>query len=206
MALSELDVDIDGLGGNRVSEAEVHGLGDIGLTVSLSDLGLGMPDGMVIERTVLDNALVEEAKRRGIDVMFGYRFVSMSENSDHVAVRLQHVSNGSASALNGRLLVGADGVNSQVRKHAGISPGNGKDTAIAIRAYADFPEESNDKITISWIEDILPGYGWCFPLPDGKANIGCGMSVSDYRKHKPDLKTLLSGYVRFPLTEKLSAL
>ena len=195
--LEDLGINVDKLGGNRVNEAEVHGLGGISLSASLAETNAIVPAGMVIQRQILDNALLKESSRRGIEVMSGSRLVSLSQNGSLVQAEVINSASGEQKSLTAKLLVGADGSNSQVRKHSGIATGSGRDTAIAIRAYADLPKEHSSKIIISWIETLLPGYGWCFPLPDGKANVGCGMAVSDYKRTKPDLKAVLSDYMGF---------
>lgn len=94
-----------------------------------------------------------------------------------------------------RLLVGADGANSRIRRQTGAKPEPPHRTGIAIRAYAQIGPEMQDRLVLSFEDWLRPGYGWVFPLGGGAANIGVGMTVSDHRRRRADLGLLLSGYV-----------
>ena len=48
---------------------------------------------------------------------------------------------------------------------------------------------------VSFEDQLIPGYGWCFPFADGTANVGVGMEVRDYRRRRPDLAALLDDYL-----------
>ena len=43
-------------------------------------------------------------------------------------------------------------------------------------------------IELHFLEDMLPGYFWIFPLPNGQANIGAGMLSSSVSKKRVNLK------------------
>lgn len=46
-------------------------------------------------------------------------------------------------------------------------------------------------IELIFLKDLLPGYLWIFPLPDGRANVGLGLRSDVVRKRRTDLKKLL---------------
>ena len=82
----------------------------------LGSLSLGVPldDGTVavtMKRSRLTLALLEECDRRGIEVRYGCRVTGASSGPDGVTVAIDD-----GSTLRADLLVGADGVRSQVRR------------------------------------------------------------------------------------------
>ena len=43
-------------------------------------------------------------------------------------------------------------------------------------------------IELYFLEELLPGYFWIFPLPGGHANVGAGMLTRYMRRKRTDLK------------------
>ena len=71
-------------------------------------------------------------------------------------------------------MVAADGMWSPVRKHLGLATPGYRGEWHAFRQY--FGRRPRGGPTLSWFEpDLLPGYAWSFPLPDGRANVGFGI-------------------------------
>ena len=84
-----------------------------------------------------------------------------------------------------RLLLIADGANSQFsRKHAGLEK-DPRHQASAVRAYFKnvSPLHPDNFIELHFIKEVNPGYFWIFPLPNGHANVGLGLR-SDYLKKR----------------------
>ncbi|MBO0608979.1 NAD(P)/FAD-dependent oxidoreductase [Myceligenerans salitolerans] len=78
------------------------------------------------------------------------------------------------------LVVGADGAYSAVRRALGIGRPAKKHTILAMRAYATVKHPDlplSDTLRFDFIDELLPAYGWLFPLPDDRANIGIGIPV-----------------------------
>ena len=45
-------------------------------------------------------------------------------------------------------------------------------------------EGSEGQIEIHFIDEVLPGYFWLFPVKEGVVNVGIGMLISEQRKQK----------------------
>ena len=182
---------------NPISRAEVHGLDGLSFEAELGSATASLSHGLVSKRLDFDNFLCQAAQDKGADLLSATRFQGYTATSDKITTQLHDLTADTEVLISSRLLVGADGANSRVRRIAGINPPSDKDTAIAIRAYASIPPANDNKLIISYGEQLRPGYGWCFPLPGGQANVGCGLTVHDYQRTKPDLKALLDEYLDF---------
>ena len=70
---------------------------------------------------------------------------------------------------------------------------------VAVRTYFRSPR-STDTYLESYLElwagdDLLPGYGWIFPLPDGTVNVGLGLLNTSSYFQNVDYKKLLWDWV-----------
>lgn len=180
-----------------VTRAEVHGLGKTGFVSDLADTEFAVKQGLIVRRTDFDFHLHKAAEAKGANILSECRFLKYSEHGDGVEILLRDLNSGANMKISAKILVGADGASSRVRKHANLPTPSDKTTGIALRSYASISDEWQDRIVISYMDSLKPGYGWMFPLGDGTANIGCGLMVSDYKKRKPDLKAALGEYMRF---------
>ncbi|BBH64748.1 geranylgeranyl reductase [Actinoplanes sp. OR16] len=71
-----------------------------------------------------------------------------------------------------RVVIGADGASSVVRRHLGHGANPPGHLAIAIRGYA--PTANRGEQVIVTTRQRWPAYAWEFPLGDGTANVGYG--------------------------------
>lgn len=72
-----------------------------------------------------------------------------------------------------------------------------KPNAIAGRAYFQVPPalaERFDHLCIVFERSLLPGYGWIFPGPDNRFNVGCGYFRADTGQHR-SLRDLWARFV-----------
>ena len=92
----------------------------------------------VIPRVDLDNRILDLAKECGVDVYEGYSFVDFTSNFDKsLTVHIKN-ENENLEFLT-KILVGADGANSRIRKKLNYKHNSDWHKAIAIRAYIDSP-------------------------------------------------------------------
>ena len=140
-------------------------------------------------RREFDTALVDLAVKAGADVRQGCAITGIRAFADRVEADVAEL--GTVSA---KFVIAADGMWSPTRKLLGI-PGDGYlGEWHAFRQYARNVTGAAESRLYVWFEpDLLPGYAWSFPLPDGRVNVGYGVvregDRPDGRKGK-DLKDL----------------
>lgn len=181
--LAELGVDLDDLtaGYPPITRLRLTGPGG-----GVADRDL--PEVVrVIPREVFDARLVEAVRRRGITVARRH-IRGMTRFGDAWELHSGSPATGlgdGAGPLRARVVIGADGAHSIVRRRLlGDRPIR---TALAIRGYpaARPGQELTQLITMTG--EHWPAYAWSFPLGDGRANIGYGELLTGAAVTKADL-------------------
>ena len=128
----------------------------------------------IAPRLELDFALVQLARSKGIRVLEGCEFISVSDqSSDHIAV---DIKSSSCETIQAKFLIASDGMWSPVRKSLGMSTPGYLGEWHAFRQYANnVTGSAKDRLHVWFEKDLLPGYAWSFPLQDGRVNIGFGI-------------------------------
>ena len=157
----------------------------------------------VVPRIHLDRALVDRARDAGVEMREGAPVVAidngseikngMSEGSNEVqGLRVQL---GDGTSVRARYVVAADGHWSTVRRlrHPGEPTDLG--TWHAFRQY--FRGVNDRRQWVIFERDLLPGYAWVFPLPDGRANVGFGV-LRDSRVNGKALARLSADFASRP--------
>lgn len=140
---------------------------------TVGDLALRSPSGVLVRRRmrhevhvaprrVFDARLVDDVRRRGIEVrQHSVRAVEVA--ADGVCLD---------GALRARVVIGADGAESVVRRALGVPAP--RRVALAIRGYAaELPELAGCQF-ITMTDQHWPAYAWSFPIGGGRANVGYG--------------------------------
>jgi geranylgeranyl reductase family protein len=125
----------------------------------------------VVPRSDLDAALVDLARASGVTVAEGCAFTGAEAHHDRVVTCLDRIG-----AVASRYVVAADGMWSPVRKAFGVADRGDLGEWHAFRQYFRGVTGRGAHELAVWFEaDLLPGYAWSFPLPDGRANVGFGI-------------------------------
>lgn len=131
----------------------------------------------VSPRRELDVALVDSARDVGVDVRTGVNVTGARDEAACVALAT------SSGPLRARHVIAADGMWSATRKALGASIDGYRGEWHAFRQYvANVTGPAAEQLIVWFDEDLLPGYGWSFPLGDGRANVGFGVLRSDDRR------------------------
>ena len=125
----------------------------------------------IATRRDLDLALVELARSAGAEVLDGHALVGAAEDGLGVTAEVAGVGQVRADWA-----IGADGMWSPLRKQLGAPTPQYRGEWHAFRQYVGGvgPLAAAD-LYVSFEADLVPGYFWSFPLPDGRANIGFGI-------------------------------
>ena len=137
--------------------------------------------GYVITRKDLDAMVAERAAKAGADVWEGAEAVEPVTESGLVrGAVVKSKDDGSTSHVRARYTVVADGANSRFGRSLGTTRNRSYPLGMAIRGYWTSPRHDEPWID-SWLDirdkagNVLPGYGWIFPVGDGRINVGVGL-------------------------------
>ena len=145
-----------------------------------------LPDPVrVIPRAVFDARLVDAVHAHGVEVRQA-RVRGLGSTADGWLLDIRSQTTGSGrQLLRARVVIGADGAHSVVRRHLlGDRPVR---TALAIRGYLSARPGQDLTQLITMSGEHWPAYAWSFPLGDGRANIGYGELLSGTAVTKADL-------------------
>lgn len=78
------------------------------------------PTGLALPRRVLDATLLDAARREGVEVVERQRVSELVRHRDGVVGVIAQSDDGSTSAWNARVVIGADGLGSTVARRAGL--------------------------------------------------------------------------------------
>src|SRR5437660_8348048 len=137
--------------------------------------------GYVITRKDLDQLVAERATKAGVTVWEGAEAIAPIVKGGLVrGARFRQRDGASTSEVRARYLVVADGANSRFGRALGTTRNRAFPLGMAIRGYYESPRHAEP-----WIEshldirdkagNVLPGYGWIFPVGDGRVNVGVGL-------------------------------
>jgi len=161
-------------------------------------VSLPMPAGGehagVITRLLLDTALVDVARARGVDVQEGRAVETLTP-----VARGVRISTTTGAEYVARYVVAADGHFSSVRRAWQRSAGPALGEWHAARQY--FSGVSDRRLWVAFEQDLLPGYFWVFPLPGDRANVGFGV-LREHRKGH-ELKALWADLLQRPVVRDI---
>jgi menaquinone-9 beta-reductase len=148
---------------------------------------------VVARRYELDAALLDVARAAGVKVHDGHAATASTLGDDRITVDVEGI--GPVAA---RYAIGADGMWSPLRKALGVSDEPGYlGEWHAFRQYFRSTGAGARELWVWFEPDLLPGYAWSFPLPDGRANVGFGVLRVPGRPTK-ELKALWPELLRRP--------
>ena len=148
--------------------------------------------GYSITRFALDGLVAEHARAAGATLINGAEAVALIQPSEPrdgglrgcAGVVVKDKETGDVHDIVSRVVVVADGQNSRMGRELGVTRRKEWPMGLALRGYYTSERHAED-----WIEshldirspegDVVPGYGWIFPLGDGRVNVGVGLLSTD---------------------------
>ena len=176
--------------------------------------------GYVITRHDLDAIVNERAVKAGATVWQGTEAIEPildgeapgSDGPDSarlpscVGAVVKEKGSGATRQVRARYVVVADGANSRFGRALGTVRDRDQPLGMALRGYYSSP--GHDRTFIESHLDIrdgdggvVPGYGWIFPLGDGRVNVGVGLLSTDKRWKGVNTSTLMDHFVAYAPSE-----
>jgi len=196
-----------------------------GMTMELpwSDHPSFPPYGYVITRHDLDQLVTERAAKAGATVWEGAEAVApiMAGREDGPGgadgslppcggAVVRDADHGRTLEIRARYVVVCDGANSRFGRALGTSRDRSYPMGMALRGYYRSPRHDDGFIESHLdIRDgsgkVVPGYGWIFPLGDGRVNVGVGLLSVEGRWKGVNTSHLMDAFVeRAPRSWELS--
>ena len=129
----------------------------------------------VVPRAEYDLALIDLARELKVDVRLGHKFSSINFDGERTFLDIEGMGEVETS-----FVVAADGAWSPVRRSLNLGEDQSRGEWLAFRQYISGVEPDCNDLHVWFEKDLLPGYAWSFPLPDGKANVGFGVLKSKH--------------------------
>ncbi|MBD3689336.1 geranylgeranyl reductase family protein [Nanchangia anserum] len=163
--------------------------------------------GMARARMDLDHRLLTQAKRAGARVFEGMTVTEPLRGRDGAVVGVRVVPTGERDRdpidVKARYVVDAGGASARLATAVGLAKNPARPMAVAARAYFTSPRGDEE-----WMEshlelwdgprgesNLLPGYGWIFPLGEGTVNVGLGSVSSSARATKLPYRQIFTRWV-----------
>ncbi|MDQ1321034.1 MAG: menaquinone-9 beta-reductase [Actinomycetota bacterium] len=202
----------DGLTPRAIAELRLLGLGDwldgkirhhglrlagFGASVEVPWPGPSFPPvSSAVPRTELDDRIRKAAEEAGAAMLLGRKCVDVVQDS---AGRVTEVILADGHRVGCRTLIVADGARSPLGRVLGRTWHQDTVYGVAARGYlasprADEPWISSDLELRDTGGQVLPGYGWIFPLGNGEVNIGVGALATAKRPADIALRPLIKHY------------
>ncbi|MAF36061.1 hypothetical protein CL622_03000 [archaeon] len=178
--------------------AEIHGVtfsspnGSIAQIPFKTAKGQSRGTGYVCRRMDYDNLVFQKGKQGAHTLMQNFQVTDLlweeqNGNTYCVGVTGKDLKTKEEKEFRAKVVVGADGATSVVSRKVGNPNFDPKHHCAALRQYWKGISGMNNNIEIHFIDSLLPGYFWIFPLEKGYANVGVGMVTEEIKKHRVNL-------------------
>jgi menaquinone-9 beta-reductase len=187
-AIERMGVDTSDPDFVRIEGLRVHSK-DVTIDLPWPELRTWPNYGLVMPRLGFDHLLVERARAAGARILEGTEATApiMVDGWVRGAIVTPTDDGAEPTEIRSRFVVASDGAASRFAAHAGVRRDETRPLGIAARRYYRAPNLGGPWFE-SWLDlwegdMLLPGYGWLFPLADGRVNLGAGL-LSTFRHFK----------------------
>ena len=196
--LEQMDVKTEGPEWARADGLRIYGSGLV-LDLPWPELST-IPDyALVRTRLDFDSLLLDRAREAGATVWEETSVEAPVTDASGVVTGVEVARNGDRGRVEASVVIASDGASSRFAMALGGHRLTHRPMGVAMRAYYRSPRSSEtylESFLELWSGDqLLPGYGWIFPLPDGTVNVGLGLlSTSPYFQNT-DYKRMLEEWL-----------
>jgi menaquinone-9 beta-reductase len=195
--LVAMGVDTVGDGWARAEGLRIVGAGVV-LDLPWPHLSTFPGYGLVRTRLDFDSLLLDRAREAGA-VVWEETEVTAAIVEGGAVTGVTIGRNGDRAEVRVPVVIASDGASSRLGLSLGGRRIERRPMGVAVRAYYRSPK-SKETFLESYLElwrgdELLPGYGWIFPLPDGTVNVGLGLLNTSPYFQSVDYKRLLSDWV-----------
>ena len=197
--IEDIGMKTEGPEWSRVDGLRIRGSGLV-LDLPWPELHTMPHYGLVRTRLDFDRALVEHAKEAGVTVWEETTVEKAVTDPTGVVNGVTVARNGDRATVSAPVVIAADGAASRFAMSLGGRRIERRPMGVAARTYYRSPRAAELTYFESFLElwrgdDLLPGYGWIFPLPDGTVNVGLGMLSTSKHFQLYDYRKLLEEWV-----------
>ncbi len=147
--------------------------------------------GFISKRKDFDQSLFKMLDRNYANIMENTELTEIERSGDGLILRCEKGPGKESFSFDKvKLVIGAEGDRSIVGKKLGNTKKENDHYCAGIRAYYQGVAGLHEQnfIELHFLKELLPGYFWIFPLPNGMANVGAGMLSSTVSKKQVNLK------------------
>ncbi len=200
--LIRMGVDVDAPGWTR-SRGMRWIAGERQALIEWPKLGRYPDFGLSRSRHDFDDILARHAAGAGARLLTGVKVTGpiADRGGRIVGVRASRGPQGEPVRFGARVVIAADGASARMALAMGRERDPARMVATAARRYYRSPERSREEYLELWADlrcpggdRYLPGYGWIFPMGDGRVNVGLG--ALPHRRHGgTDLRATLDTWL-----------
>jgi len=152
---------------------------------------LAQPPGFISKRSDFDHFLFRKIDRNYATVLENCAVKDLVKKDGGVECLLDR--GGETITVFAKIVVGAEGDRSVVAKKFSSIQKDDSHYCAGLRAYYKGVTGFHEKnfIELHFLKELLPGYLWIFPLPNGEANVGVGMLSKEVSRSKINLKKVM---------------